>query len=298
MPYQPPSPDAADTATVEVKVKVVNAIPNMVNIFVEDPLILSPDIRDSINSSGPHFLEVFNNQPHVPTLAMPGLDCAIALIYAAGKGLIVGAKLFMFAMNCGRTPLLPTPLATGELPVIVYAVGGIISRPNLYFTLVYLLNHDTADLFRAVLGHMFFPYFKPFPARERKTADPPINLVNDVLEVVANILRQMPLADLEKLEIHVKGFLHIQKSLDITDMGFRDVIRACCMIVNKALRRPEDMVLMDRVAYSYSQIGWSPIIESEKRDEELQPIRSTPLRKDNSGSEEQVTLGIAASGKG
>ncbi len=165
MPYQPPSPDAADTAIVEIKVKVVNAILNMVNIFVEDPPILSPDIRDSINSSGPHFLEVFNNQvlgrlnsnrtqASIPNLAMPGLDCAIALINAAGKGLIVGARLFMFAMNCGRTPLLPAPLATGELPVIVYAVGGVISRPNLYLTLVYLLNHDTADLFRA-RSHVF-----------------------------------------------------------------------------------------------------------------------------------------------
>ncbi len=46
MPYQPPSPDAADTAIVEIKVKVVNAILNMVNIFVEDPPILSPDIRE------------------------------------------------------------------------------------------------------------------------------------------------------------------------------------------------------------------------------------------------------------
>ncbi|PBK63136.1 hypothetical protein ARMSODRAFT_543502 [Armillaria solidipes] len=223
----------------------------MVNIFVEDPPILSPDTRDSINSTGLHFLEVFNNQvlgplnsngiqASIPNLTMPGLDCAIALINAADVGLIVGAKLFMFAMNCGSTPLLPAPLATGELPVIVYAVGGVISRPNLYFTLVYLLNHDPLDLFRAVLGHMFSPYFKPFPAGERKTAAPPINLVNDVLEVAANILRQMPLADLEKLEIHVKGFLHIQNALDITDTGFREVIRASCMIVNKALRRPED----------------------------------------------------------
>ncbi|SJL10586.1 uncharacterized protein ARMOST_13974 [Armillaria ostoyae] len=251
MPYQPPSPDAADTAIVEVE--VVGANPNMVNIFVEDPPILSPDTRDSINSTGPHFLEAFNNQvlgrlnsngiqASIPNLAMPGLDCAIALINAADVGLIVGAKLFMFAMNCGISPVLPAPLATGELPVIVYAVGGVISRSNLYFTLVYLFNHNPVGLFAAVLGHTgrFSPYWKPFPARERKTADPPINLVNDALEAAANCLRQMPLADLEKLEIHVKGFLHIQNALDITDTGFREVIRASCMIVNKALRRPAD----------------------------------------------------------
>ncbi len=104
--------------------------------------------------------------------------------------------------------------------------------------------------------------------------DPPINLVNDVLEVAANVLRQMPLADLGKLEIHVKGFSHIQKSLDITDMGFRDVIRACCMLVNKALRRPEDDGLNgpggllvqsdDRPKLDESRIGWSPIVESGK----------------------------------
>ncbi|KAK0219732.1 hypothetical protein EDD85DRAFT_1028837 [Armillaria nabsnona] len=197
MPYQPPFPDAADAAIVEV----VGANLNMVKIFVEDSPILSSDTRDSINSTGPHYLEAFNNQvlgrlnsnriqASIPNLAMPGLDCAIALINATGVGLVVGAKLFTFAMNCGISLVLPVPLATGELPVIVYAVGGVISRPNLYFTLVYLLNYNPADLFGAVVGHtcMFSPYWKPFPARERKTADPPINLVNGVLEAAANCL--------------------------------------------------------------------------------------------------------------
>ncbi len=59
MPYQPPSPNAADTAIVEVE---VDTNTNMVNTFVEDPPILSSDIRDSINSAGLHYLEAFNNQ--------------------------------------------------------------------------------------------------------------------------------------------------------------------------------------------------------------------------------------------
>ncbi|KAK0194564.1 hypothetical protein F5146DRAFT_1185410 [Armillaria mellea] len=252
MPYQPPSPGTAGFAIVAI---AESELPKMVNRLVEEPPILSSNTRDSINSAGPHFLDAFNNQvlsrqlslntpnASIANLARPGMDCVVALTDTAGTAFLVGVKLFMLTTNCYSTPLLPAPVKTGELPVIAYLVKGAISRSNVYFSLVYFFNHDLADLFGAVLGHagMFSPHWRPFPAGERKTVDPPVNLVNAILEDAAECLRQMPLADLEKLEIHVKGFLHVQNALDITDMGFRELIRVCCTIVNRALRRPGDL---------------------------------------------------------
>ncbi|KAK0484572.1 hypothetical protein IW261DRAFT_1416516 [Armillaria novae-zelandiae] len=253
MPYQPPTAPGFAIAQIND-----DWLP-WTTILVQRSPILPPRIRDSINSAGAQFLPVFNNQvlsnsltwheeyfsALIANLAVRGMDLAIALTDARGVGFIVGAKLSWLAMNCLITPLLPppAPLTAGELlPVMEYVVQGTISRSNIYFTLVYLLNHDQANLFHAVLGHasVFSPYWRPFRAGARKTADPPTVLVDDTLERGALCLRRMPLADLERLEVHVKGFLHVQNALRITDRGFHEVIRACCVVVNRALRRPED----------------------------------------------------------
>ncbi|KAK0484573.1 hypothetical protein IW261DRAFT_1560225 [Armillaria novae-zelandiae] len=254
MPYQPPTAPGFAIAQINGA-----WIPWTMTLMEPSPF-LSPSIRDSINSAGAQFLPVFNNQvlsnsltwhderrsASISNLAVRGMDLAIALMDARDVGFVVGVKLSWLASNCLLTPLLPAPAplaAAGELlPVVRYFVQGTISRSNIYFTLVYLLNHDQANLFYAVLGHasVFSPYWRPFRAGARKTADPPTVLVDDILERGALCLRRMPLGDLERLEVHVKGFLHVQNTLHISDMGFHEVIRACCVVVNRALRKPED----------------------------------------------------------
>ncbi|KAK0224009.1 hypothetical protein IW262DRAFT_1295675 [Armillaria fumosa] len=255
MPYQHPTvPGFAIVEVDDIR------LPGIESDFVENPPILLSDTRDSINSAGPYFLPVFINQvlspvltwnehntsASIPNLAIPGMDFAIALTDAWGIGFVVGVKLSWFAMNCLFSPVLPLPLGIGELPVVVYAVDGVISRSSLHFTLVYLLSHDQAALFYAVLGHagMFSPHWQPFRAGERKTEDPPTIFDDDGLESSARCLRQMPLADLEKLEIHVNGFLHVQNALAITDMGFLEGSP-------KGLKT-KMMISVERMAYSHS----------------------------------------------
>ncbi|KAK0484574.1 hypothetical protein IW261DRAFT_1560226 [Armillaria novae-zelandiae] len=250
MPYQLPlAPGFAITKVDDVR------LPGIEKPFVNVPPILSSDTRDNINSAGPYLLPLFNSQilsrkltwsedsssASISNFAMPEMNCAIALTNDVGVGFVIGFFLSLLSVNCLFTPVPSAPLVAGELPVMAYVVHGVISESNLYFSLAYLLNHDQADLFHVVLGHagMFSPLWQPFRAGARKTAHPP-TIPFDDLEYAAFCLRRMPPADLEKLEIHVKGFLHVQNALHITDMGFREIIWTCCIIVSRALRKPED----------------------------------------------------------
>ncbi|KAK0451923.1 hypothetical protein EV421DRAFT_1073353 [Armillaria borealis] len=206
------------------------------------------DIRDSIISSAPPLLSSFICQKwpvstvdHLPTsishesdnhTAKP--DCAVMFSNRLGDGPMFLMHYCILAINCGSVPVLPTPPAPGQLPVIVMSANtDVIPFWIFLATLMYFYNHDQLQLFLAVLGRIS-PCWHPtllFLVGQRKTSAPPAIIADNILEDIAMCLTQ---EELELLATHVQGFSYTQLSLDITDLGFQEVISTACTIVNKA----------------------------------------------------------------
>ncbi|KAK0219714.1 hypothetical protein EDD85DRAFT_337803 [Armillaria nabsnona] len=206
------------------------------------------DIRDSIISSAPPLLSSFICQKwpvpavdHLPTsichesandTAKP--DCAVMFSNWLGDGPMFLMHYCILAVNCGSVPVLPTSPAPGQLPVIVMSANTDVIPCWIFLaTLMYFYSHDQSQLFLAVLGRVS-PCWHPtclFPAGQRKTSAPPAIIADNILEEIAMSLTQK---ELDLLETHVQGFSYTQLSLDITDLGFQEVISTTCTIVNKA----------------------------------------------------------------
>ncbi|PBK63122.1 hypothetical protein ARMSODRAFT_963318 [Armillaria solidipes] len=153
-------------------------------------------------------------------------DCAVMFSNWLGDGPMFLMHYCILAINCGSVPVLPTPLALGQLPVIVMSANtDVIPFWIFLATLMYFYNHDQLQLFLA-----------------RRTSAPPAIIADNILEDIAMCLTQ---EELEFLETHVQGFSYIQLSLDITDLGFGEVMSTVCTIVNKARS------LRNRMFFSY-----------------------------------------------
>ncbi|KAK0468996.1 uncharacterized protein EV420DRAFT_1397 [Desarmillaria tabescens] len=164
-------------------------------------------------------------------------DCAIVFANCLGEGLMFLTHHRIIETNCGSVPFLPASITPGELPVMaMYANTDMIPFCIYPATMTYLYNHDQSELFFAVVGHVFPPW-NPllFPAGQRMTSAPPTIIADDVLEVVARrLMEHITPKQLESLKIHVEGFSHIWLSLNITDLGFQEVVLTSLEIVNKA----------------------------------------------------------------
>ncbi|KAK0498939.1 hypothetical protein EDD18DRAFT_1350377 [Armillaria luteobubalina] len=218
---------------------------------------ISYDIHDSIISSASPLLSSFICQKwpvsrldHLPTsishksasdAAKP--DCAVMFSNWMGNGPMFLMHYCILAINCGSVPVLP-PSVPGQLPVIVMnANTDVIPFWIFYATLVYFYNHDQSQLFVTVFGRTScWEYAHLFPAGQRKTSTPPAMIADDILEDIAMCLTQ---EELELLESHIQGFTYTQLSLDISDLGFQEVILTACTIVNKARSLHSRMFFLD-----------------------------------------------------
>ncbi|KAK0498943.1 hypothetical protein EDD18DRAFT_1330178 [Armillaria luteobubalina] len=159
-------------------------------------------------------------------------DCVVMFSNWMGNGPMFLMHYCILAINCGSVPVLP-PSVPGQLPVIVMnANTDVIPFWIFYATLVYFYNHDQSQLFVTVFGRTScWEYAHLFPAGQRKTSTPPAMIADDILEDIAMCLTQ---EELELLETNIQGFSYTQLSLDISDLGFQEVVSAACTIVNKA----------------------------------------------------------------
>ncbi|KAK0484564.1 hypothetical protein IW261DRAFT_1457427 [Armillaria novae-zelandiae] len=205
------------------------------------------DIRDSIISSASPLLSSFICQQwpvsaldHLPTsiwhesasdTAKP--DCAVMFSNWLGDGPMFLMHYCILAINCGSVSVLPSSPAPGQLPVIVMSANtDVIPLWIFSTTLVYFYNHDQSQLFLTLFGRTCcWDHAGLFLAGQRKTGAPPAMIADNILEDIAMCLT---LEDLELLETHIQGFSYTQLSVDITDLGFQEVISTACTIVNKS----------------------------------------------------------------
>ncbi|KAG7442947.1 uncharacterized protein BT62DRAFT_1036131 [Guyanagaster necrorhizus] len=218
-------------------------------------LSIPSDVHDSINSIAPFLLKSINRQiwmvpsmDYFPTSVShldidndaTKPDCVVLFGNWRGDGLIIPFYRFILTVNCGSIPVSRGPSPPGELPVIVIHVDlDMISLLNVIATMTYFYNHDMSQLFYAVLDHLLpgLDPVLPFPGGQRKTSASPIIIDDGTLDIIARILSEhLDMQEqLELLKIYIEGFYYIQISLDITDLGFLEVVSTALAIVNRAL---------------------------------------------------------------
>ncbi|KAK0224034.1 hypothetical protein IW262DRAFT_1459076 [Armillaria fumosa] len=159
-------------------------------------------------------------------------NCTIMFSNLLGDGPMFLMHYCILAINCGSVPVLP-PSAPGQLPVIVMSANTDVIPFWIFFTtLMYFYNHDQLQLFLTVFSRTScWDHAHLFPAGQRKTSTPLAIIADDILEDIAMCLTQ---EELKLLETHIQGFSYTRLSLDITDLGFQEIISTACTIINKA----------------------------------------------------------------